>query len=42
MNDIPILINAAALIYGGIVDFKRRNTINSNTLKFFRKALCVE
>ena len=24
MNDIPILINAAALIYGGVVDYRRR------------------
>jgi Flp pilus assembly protein protease CpaA len=24
MNDIPILINAAALIYGGVIDCKRR------------------
>lgn len=24
MNDIPILINAAALIYGGVVDYRQR------------------
>ena len=28
MNYIPILINAAVLIYGGIVDFKRREIPN--------------
>ncbi len=28
INYIPILINAAALIYGGIVDFKRREIPN--------------
>jgi len=29
MNYIPILINAAVLIYGGIADFKRREIPNS-------------
>jgi leader peptidase (prepilin peptidase)/N-methyltransferase len=24
MNDIPVLINAAVLIYGGVIDYKRR------------------
>ncbi|MFB0921688.1 MAG: A24 family peptidase [Oscillospiraceae bacterium] len=28
MNDIPILINAAALIYGGVIDFRRREIPN--------------
>lgn len=28
MNYIPILINAAVLIYGGVVDFKRREIPN--------------
>ena len=29
MNYIPILINAAALIYGGVVDFRRREIPNA-------------
>ena len=29
MNYIPILINAAALIYGGVIDFKRREIPNA-------------
>lgn len=29
MNYIPILINATALIYGGVVDFKRREIPNA-------------
>ena len=29
MNYIPILINAAVLIYGGVIDFKRREIPNA-------------
>ena len=29
INCVPILINAAALIYGGVVDFKRREIPNT-------------
>lgn len=28
MNTIPVLINAAALIYGGVIDYKRREIPN--------------
>jgi len=29
MNDIPIMITAAALIYGGVIDFRRREIPNA-------------
>lgn len=29
MNYVPILINAAALIYGGVIDFRRREIPNA-------------
>ena len=29
MNDIPVLINAAVLIYGGVIDYKRREIPNA-------------
>ena len=35
LHDIPILINAAVLIYGGVVDFRRREIPNAVPILLF-------